>query len=402
MLELFLFIGIGIFLGIFSGLAPGIHLNTISFLIVAFAIQGDFNLAVLITAMSVSHAFIDFIPNILLGASDNESSMLSTLPGHRMFLQGKALEAVKLSSIGCLLGVIFALLSSAIFVKFAFQISSLLPSIIPFLLLAVLALMVFSEKGFWKKLAAFAIMLLSGFLGLQALSFSSVQNSLLALVTGFFAASSLIWSLKQKTLFVKQEEGEIEIEKKPALLSGFFGSVAGGLTALLPSLGPSEAAFMIRKLAGKISTKAYLVLLGSISSSNMVFSFFMLYFFSKTRTGTAVALEQIVALSQNQFFVLLGVVLFTAGIAFFLSGWLARKAVFFLQKINYSMLNALVLCFLVLFVVLFAGFFGLLVFATASSIGILALSSGVKRSQCMAFLMFPTLFFYLTALINSF
>jgi putative membrane protein len=400
-IELFLYIAAGIFLGIFSGLMPGIHLNTISFFVAAFALQGDFNLAVLVVSMSVTHSFIDFIPSILLGASDNESDFLSTLPGHRMFLKGKALEAVKLSAFGCLLGAILAIAFSPVFVSFALQIAEFLPKILLFLLAFVLLLMVFSEKGFWKKVFAVIVIFLAGILGIASLNASGMQNSLLALVSGFFAVPSLLWSLKQKAVFVKQEDSEAGFEKKPALLSGFFGSIAGSIVALLPSIGPSEAALMIRKLVGEISEKAYLVLLGSISTANMVFSFFMLYYFSKTRTGSAVALKQIIQLSQNQFFLLIAIVLFTAGIAFFLSTWLSRKAVFFLQKMNYSLLNIAVFVFLSLMVFAFSGFLGLLVFFTASSIGIFSLSIGVKRSHSMAFLMLPTMIFYFNALINS-
>ncbi|MBI5872438.1 tripartite tricarboxylate transporter permease [archaeon] len=402
MLEVFFFIFLGILLGIFSGLMPGIHLNTVSFFVAALAFQGDFNLVVLIAAMAVMHSFADFIPSILLGASDSSESCISVLPGHKMFLQGKAMHAIKLSCFGCLLGAVFSILLSPLFAGFAFQIFEFLPLLIPVILIIVLALMVFSEKSLWKKISALIAIVLSGVLGLTALNSGTIQNSLLALVSGFFAASSLLWSLKQKTVFVMQEDADVSFENKSSLSAGFLGSIAGSIVALLPSIGPSEAAFMLRKLVGEISTHAYLVLLGSISTANMVFSFFVLYYFGKTRTGAAAAVKQISSISEFQFFLLIAVVLFVAGIAFLLSIQLARKSVFFLQKINYSLLNSTVFVFLVLMVFSFTGFQGLLGFFTALSIGIFALSTGIKRSHSMAFLMLPTLAFYLTALINSF
>jgi len=399
MLELLLFALAGILLGAFTGLCPGIHLNTACFFAASFAAFGDFRIAVLIAAMSVSHCFFDFIPSVFFGAPDDSEAMLSCLPGHRMLLEGKALEAVKLSALGCLFGVCFSLLLSPIFVNFAFRVWAFMPFLVPIALSGVLALMLFSEKGLRKKLFSIVVISLSGILGILFLDSSGSQNSLLALVSGFFAASGLLWSLRSKPLICAQDKSALAFESS-SLKFGFLGAVAGSLVALLPSISSSEASLSVSRLAGEISSRSFLVMLGAISTANTVFGFFMLYFFEKTRNGSAVTLGQIVRLSQGELFEIIAVILFSAGIAFLLSGWIAGKFSSIIHKIDYSRASIAVLAFLAALVFIFSGFLGILAFLTASCIGIAAIASGIRRSSCMAFLMLPTLVFYLSPLIG--
>lgn len=389
MLEIF-FICIGIGLGIFTGLVPGLHLNTVSLLLASIAVRGDFSLALIVVSMSVSHSFFDFVPSILLGAPDSQN-FLSVLPGHRLLLQGKGFLAVKLSFIGAFFGVFFSLLLSPLLVKFADSFSFILKTFIPFLLLSILALMVFSEKGI-KRFYAFAVVILSGLLGFVALN-SFSDSMILPLVSGFFAVSTLLWSLKQKASIPKQEVS-FNSYSNSILSFSFLGSVAGSIVALLPSIGPANAAFVLRKFFGKISTKNYIVMLGGISSSNMVFSFFVLYFFQKTRTGSAVALNQILSISFTQLLLLVSVIVFVAGISWILGLIVCKKFVSSVEKFNYRKLNFFMLFLISGFVFLLSGIIGIAVMLVSCFIGIVSLSSGIKRTNSMAFLMFPTIVFY--------
>ena len=75
--------------------------------------------------------------------------------------------------------------------------------------------------------------------------------------------------------------------------------------------------------------------------------------------------------------------------------FLSKKAIKQVHRINYQKTNAAIFVLLMILVFAFSGFFGLLVFLTAAATGLIALSSGIKRSACMAFLMVPTILFYL-------
>lgn len=393
MIEL-LYVLAGCIIGIFTGIAPGIHINTVSAVLLVFAASGDFNLVLLIVAMSVMHASVDFITSILLGAPD-ENSFLSILPGHRMLLKGLGYKAIKLTSLGCFFGTVFALLLAPLFLVFIEKFIPLITIAIPYLLAGTLALMVFSERKAKNKIWAVVVIALSGIMGVYALRNFSMGNALFPLITGFFGISNLLYSLKENSVLPKQKIEFSNYNKKMVLHGSFLSAVAGGIVALLPSIGPNEAAFIMRKLLGKISTSKYLVMLGGISTSNMIFSFFVLFALGKTRTGSAAAIAQIMSLQFEHIIIIALVSLFVAGIALFITDALARIAVDKMQNINYKALNAIVLAVLFALVFALSGIFGLFICALATAIGIIPIATGTKRTNAMAFLMIPTMLFYL-------
>lgn len=126
-LGVILFAFLGTAAGVVTGLTPGLHVNTIAALVLAlqgslialassiFAWAGPnmeellLMVASMIVGNVVSHTFLDFIPSIFLGAPEGETA-LSVLPGHRMLLQGRGLEAVRLSAQGSLAAALLSLL----------------------------------------------------------------------------------------------------------------------------------------------------------------------------------------------------------------------------------------------------------------------------------------------------
>ena len=112
--DIILAILIGCLAGTITGLIPGIHVNLISMLLISVSgyLLGFTNpmvLAVFIIAMAITHTFLDSIPSIFLGAPDADMA-LGVLPGHRLLMEGKGYEAVKLTVIGSLLALIVTLL----------------------------------------------------------------------------------------------------------------------------------------------------------------------------------------------------------------------------------------------------------------------------------------------------
>jgi putative membrane protein len=102
-LESFLLVFVGMGIGVFAGLTPGIHVNTTIPIIMSlsFLLPSPYYLAVLVVSVAVTEMFIDYIPSIFLGAPEADTS-LSVLPGHRLLLEGRGYEAIK----SCLVEVI--------------------------------------------------------------------------------------------------------------------------------------------------------------------------------------------------------------------------------------------------------------------------------------------------------
>ncbi len=156
----------GTALGTFTGLVPGIHVNTMALLILVSypslssllePLCGGLGLdplvvplllSCVIVSAAVTHSFLDFIPSVFIGVPDEEDC-LSVLPGHRLLMAGKGLLAVRLAAGGSLCGAVIALLLSVPLLLF-FQSGSRpldrLDAYIPGLLLLVLLLLVLSQR----------------------------------------------------------------------------------------------------------------------------------------------------------------------------------------------------------------------------------------------------------------
>ncbi|MFH1663511.1 MAG: tripartite tricarboxylate transporter permease [archaeon] len=388
-MEFILLVLAGCIAGVFTGLIPGIHMNTVSVATV-YLMPGNQELIYFIIAMSVVHTFVDFIPSILFGAPEAEN-FLSVLPGHRMLLEGRGLNAIKITVFGGVIGGVVSVLFSFVFIQLIEKIKWIIPKIIPAVLVFVLLLMVSEEKN--KKYSVLVI-LASGLLGLIVLNdFFYVKEPLFVLVTGFFAFPLIINSIMKKTRIPEQKNEAFSFsfqEIKGCLLSVLGGSIV----SLIPAVGPSISAFVLSKFS-RLNPKAFLALLGGINTTNIIFSFFVLIAIGKTRSGSAVAVKELGGIAKNELLLICAVVLISIIFASVVTVILSKVFINSIQKINYTKMNLIVLIFLVLLVLFFSGINGLIVSAVAAGIGLIAVKKGIKKSSCMSFLVFPVMGNYL-------
>ncbi|MFH1224469.1 MAG: tripartite tricarboxylate transporter permease [Candidatus Diapherotrites archaeon] len=392
--EIIFCVLLGCLLGAFAGAIPGVHTNTLALLAVSFAAGGGLPVVLMVVSMSVVNSFVSFVPSIALGAP-SEDCFISILPGHRFLLKGMGLYAIRLTVLGGLFAAIASVVMLPLFAMFVVKFISIIYALVPAIIICVIALMVLDERGTEQKKWAAIVIALSSALGLAALRGGFGMNAIFPLVTGFFGTSGLIYSINQREEVGEQELGACEYPKREVLSGGALSLVAGAIVSLLPSIGPDQAAFILRKIIGKITSVQYLVIIGGVSTANAIFGFFVLYLTGKARTGTAVAVEQIITLTQRDLLFIIATVLFSAGVAVFATEICAKFFLARLGKIPYRAMNLGVLAFLVLLVALLGGGTGLLLLSASTGIGLVTLSSGIKRTTGMAFLMAPTLAFYL-------
>lgn len=394
--EIFLFLFLGILAGTLSGFLPGIHINLIGTILIAISSKDFFSsvnpiyFVIFIVAMAIAHTFIDFIPSIFLGAVE-EDTALSALPGHQLLQEGKGFQAVKLAVQGALAGVIIFFIISMPLSMITPKIYSIIDPIIPFLLIIVSLFLIFSDG---KKISALFVFLFSGILGVIILNLDSLKEPLLPLLTGLFGASSILIGINQKVKIPKQEtEKEIFVNKKPLLIRGILASP---ISIFLPAFGSGQIA-IIGNLFSKKQREDFLFLLGTINSLAMSFSFLALYTIQKTRTGSAVAVQQLLGtISTKAFVSIIFVILISGLISFYLSIFLAKHSVKILEKINYTKLSIGILLFISIITVLVSGFFGFLILIISTATGAYCISLNVRRTQMMGCLLLPTIFLYLS------
>jgi len=393
LLELIFFIVAGIALGTFTGIAPGIHINLVGAILISIASFSIFQinpiyLMTIIVSMAITHTFVDFIPSIFLGCPDTDTE-LSVLPGHEMLKQGKGYEAIALTLYGGLAATILLVLLSFPSILIISNLYPFLIKGIAYILIVTSVFLIFLEKN---KFSAFIAFSLSGILGLCVFNLD-LKEPLLPLLTGLFGSSMIITSIKDK---VKIPEQKITFPKIKSSRPLFGSLIASLLCGFLPGLGSGQAAILGTTLAKSNEKEDFLLLLGATNVLVMGFSFISLYAISKTRTGAAAAVKEILGELNISFFILILIIILISGIvAFFISMFLAKYFSDKITKIDYGFISKIVLIILTSVILLFSGIKGFIVFAVSTLTGIYCISLKVRRTQMMGCLLIPTILFYL-------
>ena len=134
LIEILIFLVLGITAGVFTGLTPGIHSNLIGVFIISISATLLLNLqpiylVVFISSMAIAHTFLDFIPSIFLGCPDTDTE-LSVLPGHELLKKGQGYEAIALTAYGSLAAVIILIFVAFPSIIFLNKIENILEIII--------------------------------------------------------------------------------------------------------------------------------------------------------------------------------------------------------------------------------------------------------------------------------
>jgi putative membrane protein len=389
----------GIVIGIFTGITPGIHINLVAAALLSnidnFDSFDPLSLALFIVSLSITHTFIDFIPSILLGAP-NEETALSILPGHRLLKQGRSFEAIVQTQYGCIIGIIVSIIIAPLFIIFLPQIFTSLKNFIPFILILISIYIILRDK---HPEISFLIFSASGILGL--LVFNSpieIKEPLLPLLTGLFGISSLITSIKESPNINKQIIRPLLLvtpnrkEIFSCLLSTFISSPLG---SIFPGIGSGHAAVIGSELSKK-TERTFLLMLGAINSSVMILSIVTAYSIGKTRTGSAAAIKTLlVEISKFDLLIIFIIVILISPILIIVSLNLTKIFIKSIQKINYKILNILVLIFVIIVNIILTNWTGIILLILSSILGLSAVNSQTRRINLMACLILPSIIYYL-------
>ncbi|MEK6977366.1 MAG: tripartite tricarboxylate transporter permease [Candidatus Hydrothermarchaeota archaeon] len=398
MLQVLLAALVGILLGTITGLTPGLHVNTLVALMVAslpflLGILPLYALVALIVAMAVTHTFVDYIPSILLGAPEEES-VLSVLPGHRLLLQGRGYEAIRLTVIGGVGSVLLGITLLPLGVLVLPLIYSPTRRLLPLLLLTVLGFMVYTE-GPGRRIMAFATMILSGVLGLLVLNGGLIppRDALFPTLTGLFGMSALLFSLSSVAKLPRQVLAYSDVEWGRGVATGTLGGITAGL---LPGIGSSQSAFLVQNLLKGGGEREFLIALGGVNTADAMYALLALYLIDNPRSGSSVAVGRLLGdLGRWDLIFLVGVVLLTTLFAAYITLAIGRVMVRSIERLDYRALSLMVISILLLTIAVLTGTRGLLVALTATAIGSIPPLAGVRRSNCMAVLVIPTVLYFL-------
>ncbi|NCN87035.1 hypothetical protein GW932_04315 [archaeon] len=390
LIQIILFLLIGVFAGTLTGLIPGIHINLIGAILISLTASIYINpiySITFVTSMAITHTFVDFIPSIFLGCSDTDTE-LSILPGHELLKDKRGYEAINLANKGSLIAIfltIILIVPSFLFLEKSY---SLIQNFIPYLLILISLILIFTEK---KKFLGFFVLIFTGLLGFSVNTLE-INQPLLPLLTGLFGASNIIISLKNKTQIPKQIISKSKVSIKRPIIGGIL---TAPICSFLPGMGGGQAAIIANTLK-RNSKKQFLVLLGIINTLVMSFSFISLYLIQKTRTGAALAINEISnELNIEHIILIISIIIISGILAFFITDILSKYFAIKFEKINYKFLSISTLIILAIIVLIVSKGIGLIVLVISTLTGIYCIELKVRRTQMMGVLIIPTIIWLL-------
>jgi len=390
MLEILLFISLGVLTGSFTGVIPGIHPNTVVFSVLPFyfVLQPEFTVFMaFISGLGVSHTLHDFLPALFLNAPEAESA-LSSLPGLDMVANGLGRKAFILTLVGGLTSVFIFIISLPLLFLVLSEFYEFIELGMAYVLIFFLIFIILESES---RLNAVIISILSGTLGLITLNSSFGQQFILMpIFGGLFAAPAIVYSLSQD--FEIPEQNKSFIIESSRVKGGITGFLAGLLAGTVPGIGAAVSTNFLTPLMNE-SREDFLTGLGAVNTSDILIAFLALFLIGKSRTGSSVALQTISEVRLTDIGFLIGCAIFASGLA----GLLALKNLNLFLKLvhrfDFRYIGGLALFSVILTTLVATGSYGLLVFLTSSFIGALALLKNC-RASCMAVLIVPAIVFF--------
>ncbi len=383
----------GILLGTLSGLTPGLHANNFALLLAGFApaIPAEpLYVGAAMLAAGVTHTFLDIVPALALGVPDPALAP-TALPGHKLVLEGRGKEALRLSALGSGLAVAFAV---PLAIPITVGMERAYPTIAANLSLflgTVSLLLVVTERTMLARLGGALALTSSGILGLLTLDIPTdgvlpAGDMLAPLFAGLFGAPILIEALSGEGV-PPQADSRITTSRSFVFWVALVGTLCGAFVGYLPGISAAIAAGAAMVFIPHRGPRAFIVATSGVSTSNTVFALFALVALGNPRTGVLVAVESTNV--PHDLPVMLGSVAIAATVAFVLVVSVGDWYLGLVGSVDNVALSVGVLLFLCLLVLAFTGVVGLGVFFLSTLVGLIPARFGSRRMTLMGVLLIP-------------
>ncbi len=380
---------LGIVCGTLTGLTPGLHTNLLAALVAAAAWGEPIDIAVFLTAAAITHTFLDAIPAVFLGVAEG-GELVTLTPVQKMVMAGKGLRAVFLLTTGALFCLVLGVAGTPFFAMALPATVNLLKPYTAPLLITITLILVIQEKGANSRFWSTIIVALAAVLGLIVLRGIRVEDPLLPMLSGLFGCSGLVYSALKGGNIPPQNNNSEPLPRAKTSLSVMAGTAAGGMLAVLPGLGPAQAAIAFSSVAPALG-ESFLVLVGGINTVNMALSLVTLSTLGFARNGAFEIVSDIFHVGVNEAAMLSSVALLAGGIAAAGTVLLARPISRLLSRLNYPKVSALTLVLVTALVTWRSGLLGLVVLMVSTAIGLIPILTGSGRHHLMACITIPVI-----------
>ena len=384
----------GIALGTVSGLVPGLHANNFALLLAAAApgVPGPaLYVGVAMLAAGVTHTFLDVVPALALGVPD-AAMAASALPGHRLVIEGRGREALRLSALGSGLAVAFAVPLAIPMTRVMTTVYPTVRAHLPLALGGVAVFLVVTERSNASRIGGVLAFLLSAGLGLLTLDIDpsaplAAGGMLMPLFAGLFGAPVLIEAIDGAGV-PEQADAAVTTPRRTIGATALVGTASGAVVGYLPGVSAAVAATVtLPAVPEDDGARGFLIATSGVNTSNTIFALFALVALGSPRTGVLVALDS-TGVPLDLPLLLSGVAL-AAAVGFVLVPLVGDRYLRTVGRVEYTHLSIGVLCLLLALAYLFAGPIGIGAFCASALIGLVPPKFRARRVHLMGVLMGP-------------
>ncbi|MDF9746612.1 tripartite tricarboxylate transporter permease [Natrinema salsiterrestre] len=384
----------GSLLGCCSGLVPGVHANNFAFLlagVVPIVPGPPLFVGCSMLAAGVVHTFCNAVPAMALGVPDAEMAV-TALPGHRMVLEGRGYEAIRLSALGSILAVLAAV---PLAVPITWAVTAAYPTIrahLPLVLAMVAVALIASERTWRGRLGGVLSFALATGLGALTLDLSTdapleAGGTLAPLFAGLFGAPVLIDAIRGSGI-PRQSGTGIETSRRFVGTTAIAGTLAGAIVGYIPGISAAIAAVAVLAVVPNgASDRGYIVATSGVDTANTVFALFALVAIGHPRTGVLVAFDGTAAPLELP--ILLGAVVLAGVVGFVFVIVVGDAYLELVGRVTYWKLSAAILAVLLGLSYLFTGGLGIGIFVVATAIGTVPVRLRCRRVHLMGVLIGP-------------
>ncbi|NUC72390.1 tripartite tricarboxylate transporter permease [Haloterrigena sp. SYSU A558-1] len=384
----------GAALGCCSGLVPGLHANNFTLLLAGFApsIPGrPLFVGCAMLAAGVVHTFVNAVPAMALGVPDAEMA-ITALPGHRLVLEGRGYEAIRLSALGSLLAVLAAV---PLAVPVTRGVTAAYPPIrahLSLVLAMVVVALIASERTWRTRLGGLVSFALAATLGALTLDIATdapleAGGMLAPLFAGLFGAPVLIDAIRGGGVPPQRDES-IAMSRRLVGGTAIAGALAGAVVGYVPGISAAIAAVAVLVVVpGRSGDRGYIVATSGVDTANTIFALFALVAIGQPRTGVMVAFDTVNAPLELP--VLVAGIVLAGCVGFVLVIVVGDAYLDLVGRTDYWKISVAVLSLLCCLSYLFTGFIGVGVFAVATAVGLVPIRVGARRVHLMGVLIGP-------------
>lgn len=409
---------VGTAAGAVFSLLPALHIYNVAGMLLLAVVQGAWQPEPLLVAMGllsalVAYGFLNTIPSVFFGVPD-ESTAFLVLPTSRCLLSGRGYEAAMVTGVGSLGGLVIL----AIFAPLALEMLPVTRRILGphmgWILLSVGAYMLVSEWPIgtdrpknkllrlwdsWDRLF-FGILTfsLSGLLGMILLNRTLISNEtafqgVMPAFVGLFAVPWLIQNLLSRHKVPHQFlPDSLDVPPKQFVLAMGSGAVGGLFSATFPIVTAGVGSLFAGHATAQHDDRIFMM--GYGATKVLYYAGAFLFFFSPSlnlaRGGMASLMGPFYQpATPAEYWMALGVVLFSGGLSLLLLDLLSRIAARNVDRVETRSLNWFAMCVTLFLVGFMTGRAGLGICLVASGIGSIPIFFNCRRSHCMAILIVP-------------